>query len=203
MSFVFVTLCLWNVLIFGYVPRGEGSKAKTYFKRMQRNHFLPNTITSICISKASSSIGALHRGEQIHSEIVSERLIGKVQKLDTALVDMYVKCGEVGKVQKVLKGLPVRVVASWNALISGYSQHRFGQEAWNPFEQMQNDGLSPDANTLVSLLKDCGSVVVADKGIEIHNEIVRLLEDNIELGNALVDMYAKCGQLGKNRKKIQ
>ena len=69
---------------------------KVYWKRM-----------SICISKASSSIGALHRGEQIHIEIVSERLISKVQKLDTALVDMYVKCGEVGEAQKVLKGLPV------------------------------------------------------------------------------------------------
>ena len=70
---------------------------------------------------------------------------------------------------------------------------------------MQNDGLSPDLNTLVSLLKAYGSVVVADNDIEIHNEIVstRLLEDNIELGNALVDMYAKCGQLGKNRKNIQ
>ena len=63
-------------------------------------------------------------------------------------------------------------------------------------------GLLPDANTLVSLLKDYGSVVVAVKGIEIHNEIVRLLEDNIELG-ALVDMYANCGQLEKNRKNIQ
>ena len=82
-------------------------------------------------------------------------MISKVQKLDTALVDMYVKCGEV-EAQRVLMGLPVRVVASWNALISGYPQHGFGQEAWNPFEQMQNDGLSLDANTLVSLLKDCG-----------------------------------------------
>ena len=91
-------------------------------------------------------------------------------------------------------------MASWNALISRYSQHRFGQEAWYPFEQMQNDGLSPDANTLVRLLKDCGSVVVVDKGIEIYNEIMKLLEDNIELGNALVDMYAECGQLEKTQK---
>ena len=105
----------------------------------------------------------------------------------------------------MLKGLPVWIVASWNALISGYSQHRFGQETWNPFEQRQNDGLFPDANILVSSLKDCGNVVVADKGIEIHNEIVskRLLEDNIELGNALVDMYAKCGKLEKNPINIQ
>ena len=66
---------------------------------------------------------------------------------------------------------------------------------------MQNDGLSSDANTLVSLLKARGSVLVADNDLEIHNEIVstRLLEDNIELGNAFVDMYAKCGELEKTQ----
>ena len=84
--FIFLTLYLWNVLIAGYVQRGEGSKAKTYFKRMQCDHFVPNTVTSICIFKACSRLGALHRG----------------------------------RTQKVLKGLPIRIVASWNALISGY-----------------------------------------------------------------------------------
>ena len=40
-------------------------------------------------------------------------------------------------------------------------------------------------------------------GIESHNEIMskRLLEDNIELGNALVDMYAICGKLEKAKKQ--
>ena len=68
--------------------REEGSKARTY------DHFLPYTITSICILKACSSTGTLHRG----------------------------------KTQKVLKGLPVRVVASKNALSSGYYQHRIGRQ---------------------------------------------------------------------------
>ena len=96
---------------------------------MQCDHFLPNTITSICILKACSSTGALHRG----------------------------------KTQKVLKGLLVRVVASKNALISGYYQHRFGQTALNLFEKMQNHGLSLDVITFVSLLKVGGSVGVVDK----------------------------------------
>ena len=41
-------------------------------------------------------------------------------------------------------------------------------------------------------------------GIESHNEIMnkRLLEDNIELGNVLVDMYAICGKLEKAPKPI-
>ena len=56
---------------------------------------------------------------------------------------------------------------------------------------MQNDGLSSDANTLVSLLKDCGSVVVADKGIEIHNEIMskRLLEVRHCFGGYVCQMW--------------
>ena len=107
----------------------EGSKAKTYFKRMHCDHFLPNTITSICIFKACSSTGALHRG----------------------------------KTQKVLKGLLVRVVASKNALISRYYQYRFGHTTLNLFEQMQNDGLSLDIITFVSLPKACDSVGVVDR----------------------------------------
>ena len=40
--------------------------------------------------------------------------------------------------------------------------------------------------------------------IESHNEIMnkRLLEDNIELGNVLVDMYLICGKLEKAPKPI-
>ena len=56
--------------------RGEGSNARTY------DHFLPNTMTFICILKGFSSTGTLYRG----------------------------------KIQKMLKGLPVWVVASKNAL---------------------------------------------------------------------------------------
>ena len=67
---------------------------------------------------------------------------------------------------------------------------------------MQNDCLSPDAITFVSLLKACGSVDAVDKGIEIHDEIMskRLFKDNNEFGNALADMYAKCGKLEKTQK---
>ena len=102
------------------------------------------------------------------------------------------------------QGASVRDVVSWNALISRYSQVTYIclGSIQNLFEQMQNDGLSPNAITFVSLLKACGSVGAVEKGIEIHNEIMskRLLEGNIELGNALVDMYAKCGELEKAQK---
>ena len=89
----------------------------------------------------------------------------------------------------MLKGLPVRVVASKNALISGYYQHRVGQATLDLIEQMQNDGLSLDASPLLI-------------GIESHNEIMskRLLLLKTIL--SLVDMYAICGKLKKAQKTV-
>ena len=72
-----------------------------------------------------------------------------------------------------------------------------GHEVFNLFERMRKDSLSPDGVTFTCLLNACSSIGALDKGKEIHDEIVHrgLLERNIMLGNALVDMYAKCGSM--------
>jgi pentatricopeptide repeat protein len=64
---------------------------------------------------------------------------------------------------------------------------------------MEDEGLSPDAVTFSSILNACGEVGAAGRGEKIHANIVRqgLLKEDITLGNALVDMYAKCGMLQK------
>lgn len=51
--------------------------------------------------------------------------------------------------------------------------------------------------TFTCILSACSCIATIDKGTQIHNEIVNagLLGTNIALGNALVDMYAKCGLL--------
>ena len=45
--------------------------------------------------------------------------------------------------------------------------------------------------TYVCILKACAMIRVADKGKQIHDKIARQ-GNNILLGGALVDMYAKC-----------
>jgi pentatricopeptide repeat protein len=50
-------------------------------------------------------------------------------------------------------------------------------------------------------LKACGAIGDTIKGREIHAEISRqkLLTKNVRVGNALIDMYAKCGLLSEAR----
>jgi pentatricopeptide repeat protein len=125
--------------------------------------------------------------------------------LGNSLVDMYSKCGDMGKAREVFDELPVRNVVSWNALITGYAQRELSDEAMECFQQMQGEGISPNAVTYSCILKVCGNVRSLEIGEGIHWEVRKrdLLQRDVVLGNALVDMYAKCGALEKARDVFQ
>ena len=63
------------------------------------------------------------------------------------------------------------------------------------------EGILRDAMTFTCILKACTTVRVADKGKQMHDEIARqrLLQNDIVLGNALVDMYVRYGAVSKVR----
>jgi pentatricopeptide repeat protein len=166
---------------------------------MQYRSFAPDSVTFICILKACTSIGAVAKGEEIHAQIVKAGLVGNHQSraLGNALIDMYLKCGSLVKAEHVFDEIHLQDVISWTTLISGYVRHGHGERAIEGFERMQIEAISADAVMLVHALKACGIVGTIIKGEQIHARIIaeRLLEQNVVMGNALVDMYAKCGAL--------
>ncbi|KAI5080131.1 hypothetical protein GOP47_0005610 [Adiantum capillus-veneris] len=194
----------WNALIAGYAQHGCGKEALGCFHRMRREGLSPNAVTYACTLKACGLTKDLHMGERIHDEIASQGLLEKAVVLRGALVDMYAKCAVLAKAQKVLDGLPVRNVITWNALIAGYAQNDYGKEALCCFHRMRREGLSPDAITYACTLKACGLLQDLHMGERIHDEIASqgLLERAVVLPGALVDMYAKCGALAKAQKVL-
>ncbi|KAI5067725.1 hypothetical protein GOP47_0018253 [Adiantum capillus-veneris] len=192
-------LVSWTSLITGYVQNGLGEEALSCFERMQSRGFHPDEVAYVCALKACGSIAALGKGQEIHTQVVREHLIEKHSNIANALVDMYAKCGALEKAQEVFDNLQSRDEVCWNALITGYVQHGYGKEALDTFQQMKKGGLTANVVTFLCLLKACGSLRDVDKGQEIHAHIYRerLLEKHIEIGNAIVDMYAKCDVLEK------
>jgi pentatricopeptide repeat protein len=171
---------------------------------MRREGLSPSDVVFISILKACGGIGAVDKGEQIHDEIVNRGLMDKNIALGNALVDMYAKCGAFAKAKKVLEELLVRSVVSWNAIIAGYAQEEKSDDALNSFAQMQKEGFIPNEITFTCVLKACANIGAIDKGKQIHDQVVSegLLDKNILLGTAVVDMYAKCGALIKARKVL-
>ena len=189
----------WNVLITGYAQHGLGDEALKCFRQMKDAKIFPDVVTYVCILKACGTVGSLEVGQDIDVEVRKRGLLQKDVMLGTSLVDMYCKCGALEKAQEVFAHLPMWNVVTWSVLINGYVQHGLDHEALKCFRKMEEVGTSPDEITYICILKACGSVGSLEIGEEIDAKVRKqgLLQKDIVLGTALVDMYSKCGALKK------
>ena len=188
---------LWNALISGYVEYGYSEKVFQCLNQMRGEGIFPDAITLVCSLKACSSIGSIVKGEEIYAEVIHNQYLERDVFIGNALVDMYAKCGFLEKAEELFPNLPDRDIVSWNALISGYAEHGHGERAISCLDRMTDDGISPDAVTLVCGLKACGSIRNIPKGEEIHSDAMRkgFLETDAYIGSTLIYMYIRCGLL--------
>ncbi|KAJ8445688.1 hypothetical protein Cgig2_026015 [Carnegiea gigantea] len=115
----------------------------------------------------------------------------------TSIVNGYAKHGELELARKYFGEMPVKNVISWNAMISGYSQNNQPKEALDLFHDMLEGGVAPIEATLVCVLSACAQAGCFNLGQWIHNHYLhqKRVEFTVSLGNALIDMYAKCGRI--------
>nr|XP_043613020.1 pentatricopeptide repeat-containing protein At5g56310 [Erigeron canadensis] len=115
-----------------------------------------------------------------------------------AMVSGYCKVGEVEKGRALFEVMPERNVISWTALIAGYAQANMGCEAVDVFRRMQDDNVPPDEVTMLALLSACAQLGALELGEWIHRYIdEHSLRRSVPLNNALIDMYAKSGDIKK------
>eukprot|EP00250_Pteridium_aquilinum_P018814 c24213_g15_i2 orf=637-2466(+) len=186
---------LWTAMIAGYADHGLCMQALNCLEQMQLEGTSPNAVTYLCILKGFGSVRALNRGHKVHADIVDHGF-EKDLHIGSTLVDLYGRCGFLPEAEAVFNKLYMRNTISWNARIAAYTENKLGQEVLNLLDQMQLEGVSPDAVTFVCSLKGCGSAGDIERGQRIHFELAkRGLEKVVSIGNSLVDMYAKCGLL--------
>ncbi|XP_057837809.2 pentatricopeptide repeat-containing protein At1g11290, chloroplastic-like [Cryptomeria japonica] len=187
----------WNAMIAGYAQNGFIEKALEVYKQMQLAGVKPNCITFASILPACANLGALEKGMDIHESIKDRGILSDVV-VATALLDMYAKCGSIDKARELFDRMPERDVISWNAMIAGYAQNGFVEKALETFQQMQLACVKPNSTSFANILPACAKIGAFEQGVDIHRSIMEggFLSDII-VGNALVDMYAKCGSIEK------
>ncbi|KAH7433220.1 hypothetical protein KP509_07G059900 [Ceratopteris richardii] len=193
-------LVSWNSLMTCYIEQGHEEQALASYELMLCTGLVPNSVTFICVLKACSSVGIPYQGQMIHAHIVKTGLLESDCFIETALVDMYLKCLGIQAAEKIFNKLVFKTRASWNVLIAGYIECEENENGIKCFEQMQREGHSPDTVTFLSILKACGSLKNASKADQIHAEIAKTslgTLDIVMVSNALVSTYVKCGVLEK------
>eukprot|EP01018_Ginkgo_biloba_P030321 Gb_23084 [translate_table: standard] len=185
----------WNVMITGYVVHDYCEEALTLYHQMQCAGFQPDNFTFPFVLKACGKLASLREGKKIHDFIITSGFEPNIF-VNSALVDMYAKCGSSQLARQVFDKMSQRNVVSWTAMIAGYTQNGEGNEALKLFQQMQMEGLKPNWVTIVSVLPASVLVASLQHGKEIHAYITRNeIESTVSLENALLDMYAKCGNI--------
>ncbi|KAI3669101.1 hypothetical protein L6452_40324 [Arctium lappa] len=115
------------------------------------------------------------------------------------MITGFSRSGNVDTARSLFDEMPLRNIASWSSMIAAYfncGRQRKGLRLLH--EMLIYEKLKPDQFTLCAILGVCGRMgtIGSILGKSIHGFITRNeWELNVEIGTALVDMYAKCGFL--------
>lgn len=190
----------WTAIIAVFAHNDQGMKAVESFYQMQGENMMPNKVTYVSILDACASSALLFQGKQMHA-IVLDTHFGVDVVVQTALLNMYAKCGSLEHACAVFEKMPQRDRVAWNAMIAVYAGHGQGQKALQLFGQMQQEQVTLDKFTCVSYLTACANDGVLSEDELIHNCILASsYPTDVFVGNALINMYGKCGNLQEARK---
>eukprot|EP01018_Ginkgo_biloba_P030238 Gb_09382 [translate_table: standard] len=185
----------WNSMIAGYTQNGYCNEALELFRQMELADMKPNSVTIASILPAYASLGNLVQCKEIHEYIRRSGFESDVF-VGSTLIDMYAKCKNVETSRRVFDRMSERDIVSWNAMIAGYAQNGHCDEALKLFREMQVGGIQPSSSTIASLLQACAHLTALQQGKEMHDYIIRRgFESNDFVASALINMYAKCGNI--------
>ncbi|KAK6232216.1 hypothetical protein SCA6_002289, partial [Theobroma cacao] len=195
----------WNSLIRGYSLIGNQSREPIflYKKLVKKGYPSANTFTLAFVLKACSNLLAFEEGQQVHARVFRSGF-GSNPFVQTGLVNFYAKCENMGLAKKVFYEIPERNLVAWSTMISGYAMMGSVNEAFGAFREMQKVGIVPDEVTMVSVISACAAAGALDIGRWVHAYIEKqMIEIDIMLSTALVNMYAKCGCIEKAKELFE
>jgi len=183
-------LVSWNSIIAACVRNGRNEEALELYGQMQELAVKPNHYTFGSVLKACTNLVALDRGLEIHKHIIEAGLELHVC-VGTALIEFYAKCGRLEDANILFKKMTERNVVTWNTMISIYDQNGQGEEALELFCNMRLAGLKPDRFTFSTILTCCASLALPKHTKIVHANIIKTGAEDVFVGSALVDAYAK------------
>ncbi|XP_020519876.1 pentatricopeptide repeat-containing protein At5g66520-like [Amborella trichopoda] len=184
----------YNSMIIGYMQSNQLDKVFSLFEEIKAFGLKPDKFTIASLLTACANSGSVQRGKSLHAYI-EEHSIERDIFLDTALLDMYAKCGRIDQALHVFQGMREKDVMAWTAMISGLAMHGHGRPALDIFSKMQSSGIKPNDITLIGVLSACSHTGLVKKGKYHFNQMPFLynLTPKIEHYGCMVDLLGRAG----------
>nr|XP_043618074.1 pentatricopeptide repeat-containing protein At3g21470 [Erigeron canadensis] len=182
----------WIEMIAGYAKMGNTDMARGIFDKVPLA--LKNVVTWTVMVDGYAVNGQMDAARDVF-EVMPERNCF----VWSSVISGYFREGNVMQAKAIFDRIKDQNLVNWNSLISGYCQNGLCYEALDAFAKMQEDGFEPDEVSFTSALSACAQLGLLETGKELHRMITQTTRINKFILNALVDMYAKCGDLTNAR----
>ncbi|XP_044507953.1 pentatricopeptide repeat-containing protein At2g40720 [Mangifera indica] len=197
---VFSTMKERDVVAFGSMISGlchnsKFEEALDFFRAMDVDVMKPDSNIMVSVMSACSGLENVDLGRQIHGFVIKCGF-----QLDffvaSSLIDMYSKCGFAELAGNVFSDMPHKNLVVWNSMISCYCRNGMPELSIKLFPEIVQHGFYPDSVSITSVLVAISSTAALIQGKIIHGYLTRLkIPCDVQVENALIDMYIKCGFL--------
>ncbi|XP_019414019.1 PREDICTED: pentatricopeptide repeat-containing protein At1g08070, chloroplastic [Lupinus angustifolius] len=176
----------WTAIIRAYISVGDMVSAQRLFDLAPlRDVILWNTLVS----------GYIESEDMVAARKLFDKMPGRDVMSWNTMLNGYASNGDVELFEKFFDEIPERNIFSWNGLIGGYARNGLFSQVLESFKQMLVEGdVLPNDATLVTVLSACSKLGSLDMGKWVHVYAESIgYKGNLFVGNALIDLYAKCG----------
>ena len=199
------SLVSWTSLVSCYVHTGQHEMGLSSFCGLCRSGLRPNEFGFSVALKACRVMRDTVMGKLIHGLILKTGF-GSHSFCSASIFQMYAECGDIENPRKFFDGVCVgeRSEAFWNTLLNAYVQKCDVEGALELFREMRHSAVSPNSFTYTTLVKLCADVLHFELGWSVHGQTVKIgIENDVVVGGALVNSYAKLGFLDDACKVFQ
>ncbi|PAN29449.1 hypothetical protein PAHAL_5G227200 [Panicum hallii] len=184
----------WTTMVCGYVHGRQFTAAFIFFEEMKDAGIVASEMALVSLLSACSQLGALGRGREIHAYI-EEKNIKLDVFLESALVDMYAKCGCIDMAAEIFSKMQHKQTLTWNSMVGGLASNGHGKEAVHLFDQMLKFGdPKPDGITFKTVLGACAHVGMVSEGLCYFHSMPSFgIAPDIEHYGCIVDLLSRAG----------
>ncbi|KAF5745441.1 putative Pentatricopeptide repeat-containing protein [Tripterygium wilfordii] len=185
----------WNSMICGFSQNGNSLEAICFFDQMYLNCLEMNEVSFLSVIQACADSGYLEKGKWLHHKLITYGVRNTIY-IDTALTDLYSKCGDLQTARRVFDSMPERSVVSWSVMIAGYGIHGQITSAISLFIKMLEAGATPNDVTFMNILTACSHAGYVLEGKYYFGFMREFgIEPNSEHLACLVDLLSRAGDL--------
>ncbi|KAG0479553.1 hypothetical protein HPP92_010411 [Vanilla planifolia] len=185
----------WNSIIANSNQNGKPEETFNLFRQMRADGMNYDAVTISAALSACASLAALNYGKEIHGFMIRGALNSDLFA-ESALIDMYAKCGKLNMACQVFYSMIHTNEVSWNSIIAAFGTHGLLNEAVSMFQEMEKVGYRPDHITFLNLISACGHTGQIELGFKFFSLMGEYgIVARMEHYACMVDMYARAGKL--------